>query len=114
MEQFGAESAHSSSQEYNLKVYDMNPICHFKTYLADEAGTKALGTAFAHTLTPGLTCYLHGDLGAGKTGRHVAALAFHDHLENFAPEPLGTLAQRLDVGGRHYLANSRTSLWEVI
>jgi tRNA threonylcarbamoyladenosine biosynthesis protein TsaE len=40
---------------------------HFETYLADEAATLALGAALSRTLQPGMTVYLHGDLGAGKT-----------------------------------------------
>jgi tRNA threonylcarbamoyladenosine biosynthesis protein TsaE len=40
---------------------------HFKDHLNDEAGTLALGAALARALAPGLTIYLHGDLGAGKT-----------------------------------------------
>ena len=36
-------------------------------YLADEAATLAAGARFAAGLMPGLTIYLHGDLGAGKT-----------------------------------------------
>lgn len=35
--------------------------------LADEQATLAEGARFANTLTSGLTVYLHGDLGAGKT-----------------------------------------------
>jgi tRNA threonylcarbamoyladenosine biosynthesis protein TsaE len=35
--------------------------------LATEADTLALGSALAHGLTPGLTIYLIGELGAGKT-----------------------------------------------
>nr|WP_183638520.1 tRNA (adenosine(37)-N6)-threonylcarbamoyltransferase complex ATPase subunit type 1 TsaE [Niveibacterium umoris] len=35
--------------------------------LADEAATRALGAAIAPGLAPGLTIYLLGDLGAGKT-----------------------------------------------
>jgi tRNA threonylcarbamoyladenosine biosynthesis protein TsaE len=40
---------------------------NFTFTLADEAATLALGAALANTLEPGLTLYLHGDLGAGKT-----------------------------------------------
>ncbi len=36
-------------------------------HLNDEVGTVALGGALARILRPGLTIYLHGDLGAGKT-----------------------------------------------
>jgi tRNA threonylcarbamoyladenosine biosynthesis protein TsaE len=35
--------------------------------LAGETATLALGAALAAVLKPGLTLYLHGDLGAGKT-----------------------------------------------
>lgn len=35
--------------------------------LIGEAATLALGGALAGVLKPGLTLYLHGDLGAGKT-----------------------------------------------
>jgi tRNA threonylcarbamoyladenosine biosynthesis protein TsaE len=55
---------------------------HFKAYLKDEAGTAALGASLAHTLTPGLAIYLHGDLGSGKTALtrallHAAGYAGH-------------------------------------
>jgi tRNA threonylcarbamoyladenosine biosynthesis protein TsaE len=40
---------------------------HWRTHLNDEEGTQALGTAIAHLLVPGLSIYLHGELGAGKT-----------------------------------------------
>ncbi|MFP5408685.1 MAG: tRNA (adenosine(37)-N6)-threonylcarbamoyltransferase complex ATPase subunit type 1 TsaE [Gammaproteobacteria bacterium] len=39
--------------------------CH--CHLADEAATLAFGAQLARELTPGLTFYLEGDLGAGKT-----------------------------------------------
>lgn len=39
----------------------------FTLYLPDEAATLAAGAALASKLRAGLTIYLHGDLGAGKT-----------------------------------------------
>jgi tRNA threonylcarbamoyladenosine biosynthesis protein TsaE len=39
----------------------------FTLYLADEAATMAAGAKLASRLSSGLTIYLHGDLGAGKT-----------------------------------------------
>lgn len=39
----------------------------FTLYLADEAATMAAGAELASKLSLGLTIYLHGDLGAGKT-----------------------------------------------
>jgi tRNA threonylcarbamoyladenosine biosynthesis protein TsaE len=39
----------------------------FTLHLADEAATLALGARLAAVLTPGLTIWLHGNLGAGKT-----------------------------------------------
>jgi len=38
-----------------------------RTSLADENETLALGSALAQCLEPGLTIYLRGELGAGKT-----------------------------------------------
>jgi tRNA threonylcarbamoyladenosine biosynthesis protein TsaE len=38
-----------------------------KSKLADEAATLSCGADFAKTVESGLTIYLHGDLGAGKT-----------------------------------------------
>lgn len=39
----------------------------FSIDLADTAATEALGACLAHALAPGLTLFLDGDLGAGKT-----------------------------------------------
>ena len=36
-------------------------------HLADEAATRALGARLARVLVPGLSLYLRGDLGSGKT-----------------------------------------------
>jgi tRNA threonylcarbamoyladenosine biosynthesis protein TsaE len=73
---------------------------HFKTYLFDEAGTAALGAALARALIPGLTIYLHGDLGTGKTALTRALL----HAAGYAghvKSPTYTLAEpyaiRLDA-----------------
>src|SRR5512140_3241748 len=38
-----------------------------KLHLPDEAATRALGARLARVLEPGLSLYLHGDLGSGKT-----------------------------------------------
>jgi len=40
---------------------------NFTLDLADEAATLAFGESLAKAIKPGLTLYLHGDLGAGKT-----------------------------------------------
>ncbi|AOY00313.1 tRNA (adenosine(37)-N6)-threonylcarbamoyltransferase complex ATPase subunit type 1 TsaE [Jeongeupia sp. USM3] len=39
----------------------------FTLFLADEAGTLAMGGRLAAALVPGLVIFLEGDLGAGKT-----------------------------------------------
>lgn len=39
----------------------------FTLYLADEAATMTAGAKLATSVSAGLTIYLHGDLGAGKT-----------------------------------------------
>lgn len=40
---------------------------HCHCHLADEAATLAFGAQLARELQPGMTFYLEGDLGAGKT-----------------------------------------------
>ena len=44
----------------------MNPPC-LNLDLPDEAATRALGTAIAAKLQPGVCVHLSGELGAGKT-----------------------------------------------
>ncbi|MBI1891093.1 MAG: tRNA (adenosine(37)-N6)-threonylcarbamoyltransferase complex ATPase subunit type 1 TsaE [Burkholderiales bacterium] len=74
---------------------------HFQTRLHEEAGTLALGASLAHALEPGLTIYLHGDLGAGKTTLTRAMLhaaGYSGHVKS----PTYTLAEPYSVaiGGR--------------
>lgn len=61
-------------------------------HLHDEAGTVALGAALARALAPGLTIYLHGELGAGKTALTRALLhaaGYTGHVKS----PTYTLAE---------------------
>jgi tRNA threonylcarbamoyladenosine biosynthesis protein TsaE len=74
---------------------------HYRIQLHEEAGTIELGTTFAHALAPGLTIYLHGDLGAGKTTLTRAMLhaaGYTGHVKS----PTYTLAEpySVSVGGR--------------
>jgi tRNA threonylcarbamoyladenosine biosynthesis protein TsaE len=74
---------------------------HFTAHLHEEAGTVALGAALAHALQPGLTIYLHGDLGAGKTALTRAmlhALGYSGHVKS----PTYTLAEpySIDIAGQ--------------
>jgi tRNA threonylcarbamoyladenosine biosynthesis protein TsaE len=39
----------------------------FNCFLPEEAATLKLGAMLAHVLQPGMTIFLEGDLGAGKT-----------------------------------------------
>ena len=54
-------------------------MSHYKTTLADEAATQALGKRLALHLQVGLSIYLHGDLGAGKTALTRALLHAAGH-----------------------------------
>lgn len=65
---------------------------HFKAHLHDEAGTAALGAALARALAPGLTIYLHGDLGAGKTALTRALLHAAGHAGH-VKSPTYTLSE---------------------
>ncbi len=69
---------------------------HFKTILHDEAGTAALGESLALALAPGLTIYLHGDLGAGKTTL-VRSLLHHAGHAGHVKSPTYTLAEPYSV-----------------
>jgi len=64
----------------------------FATYLPDEAATHALGAALAHALAPGMTLYLHGELGAGKTTLTRALLHAAGHTGR-VKSPTYTLAE---------------------
>ena len=69
---------------------------HFVAELKDEAGTLALGAALSRALAPGLTIYLHGDLGAGKTALTRALLhaaGYPGHVKS----PTYTLAEPYTV-----------------
>lgn len=69
---------------------------HFQTHLHDETGTAALGASLARALAPGLTIYLHGDLGAGKTALTRAMLHAAGH-QGHVKSPTYTLAEPYSV-----------------
>jgi tRNA threonylcarbamoyladenosine biosynthesis protein TsaE len=48
-------------------MHTVNDTVHCSRHLADEAATLAFGAQLARELAPGMTLYLEGDLGAGKT-----------------------------------------------
>ena len=74
---------------------------HFKTYLKNEAGTAALGAALSSAIAPGMTIYLHGDLGTGKTALTRALLHAAGHAGH-VKSPTYTLAEpySVDIAGR--------------
>ena len=69
---------------------------HFKAHLAEEAATLALGASLARALAPGLTIYLHGDLGAGKTALTRALLYAAGHVGT-VKSPTYTLSEPYQV-----------------
>jgi tRNA threonylcarbamoyladenosine biosynthesis protein TsaE len=69
---------------------------HFKAHLNDEHATSALGAAMARALAPGLTIYLHGDLGAGKTALTRALIQAAGHKGN-VKSPSYTLSEPYPV-----------------
>jgi tRNA threonylcarbamoyladenosine biosynthesis protein TsaE len=74
---------------------------HFNSHLNDEAGTIALGVSLARALAPGLTIYLHGDLGVGKTTLTRALLHAAGYVGH-VKSPTYTLAEpyALVIAGR--------------
>jgi len=77
----------------------MNPaptMQHLALHLPDETATLKLGADLAATLVPGLTLYLHGDLGAGKTALTRALLHAAGHAGR-VKSPTYTLAEPYEV-----------------
>lgn len=69
---------------------------HYKTSLADEAATQALGKSLAHCLVAGIVINLHGDLGAGKTALTRAILHAAGH-QGTVKSPTYTLAEPYEI-----------------
>ncbi|MES2130490.1 MAG: tRNA (adenosine(37)-N6)-threonylcarbamoyltransferase complex ATPase subunit type 1 TsaE [Pseudomonadota bacterium] len=74
---------------------------HFTAHLHDESGTAALGAALSRALAPGLSIYLRGDLGAGKTALTRAMLHAAGHVGH-VKSPTYALSEPyvINVGGR--------------
>lgn len=71
-------------------------MSHYKTTLPDEAATQALGKQLARVLQPGMSIFLHGDLGAGKTcltRALIHAAGYSGHVKS----PTYTLAEPYQV-----------------
>jgi tRNA threonylcarbamoyladenosine biosynthesis protein TsaE len=79
-------------------LYEM---LHLRYHLHDETGTCALGAALARIVRPGLTLYLHGDLGTGKTTLTRALIHASGH-DGHVKSPTYTLAEpyAISVDGR--------------
>lgn len=67
--------------------------------LADSAATEALGATLARCLRPGLTLYLHGELGAGKTTLVRGLLHALGH-SGAVKSPTYTLVEPYSVAGQ--------------
>jgi tRNA threonylcarbamoyladenosine biosynthesis protein TsaE len=75
--------------------------CKDKFFLPDEAATAAFAARLAGALKPGMTFYLRGDLGAGKTTLVRAllrALGYHGRVKS----PTYTLLEQYEAGGLHF------------
>lgn len=69
---------------------------HYKTSLADEAATQALGKSLAQCLVTGIVIHLHGDLGAGKTALTRSILHAAGH-QGTVKSPTYTLAEPYEI-----------------
>ena len=67
-------------------------------HLADEAATLAFGARLARELKPGMTFYLEGDLGAGKTTLVRGLLHALGHVGR-VKSPTYTLIESYSVSG---------------
>jgi tRNA threonylcarbamoyladenosine biosynthesis protein TsaE len=70
------------------------------TILPDEPATLALGAALASSLEPGLTIYLRGELGAGKTTLVRGVLRALGY-EGAVKSPTYTLVELYEVSRLH-------------
>jgi tRNA threonylcarbamoyladenosine biosynthesis protein TsaE len=75
-------------------------MTHLTAILPDEAATNALGGALAKSIAPGLTVFLHGDLGAGKTTL-VRAVLRGLGWEGRVKSPTYALLELYDVSRLH-------------
>ncbi|MGZ5571275.1 MAG: tRNA (adenosine(37)-N6)-threonylcarbamoyltransferase complex ATPase subunit type 1 TsaE [Usitatibacter sp.] len=71
-----------------------------KTHLPDESATLALGAALAACLEAGLTIYLRGELGAGKTTLVRGVMRALGH-EGSVKSPTYTLVEVYEVSRLH-------------